>query len=266
VARNRPSASAPSELRRARIVDALRSHEFVRVADLGEMLGVSSVTVRGDLDVLAARGDVRRIRGGAMRQAPDAGRIIGPARQLAVAEEQLAIGRAAAALVREGECVLLDAGTAALALARALTERDDLHQAVVVTNGLETARMLGQSLPRLHVMLTGGTLQPAGQSLGDPLGDLLLARVNGHVAFLGAAGIAPGAGVTDDELTETGIRSRMLAAAERRVVLATGAAVGAVQMGQLCTIDDVDVLVTGPSADADVLETLRDGGLEVIVA
>src|SRR6201985_937001 len=53
-----------TERRRARIVELVRSHDFVRVADLGEMLGVSPVTVRGDLDVLAARGDVRRIRGG----------------------------------------------------------------------------------------------------------------------------------------------------------------------------------------------------------
>jgi DeoR family transcriptional regulator, aga operon transcriptional repressor len=97
--------------------------------------------------------------------------------------------------------------------------------------------------------------------------DLLeAASFDGPAAFLGAAGIAPGVGVTDVDLGETQIRARMLEAAERRVVLATGAAVGAVQMAQLCALDDVDVLVTGSSADPDVLQGLRDSGVEVIVA
>ena len=45
--------------------------EFARVADLSDMFGVSEVTVRSDLDVLASRGLVRSVRGGAMpRTAP----------------------------------------------------------------------------------------------------------------------------------------------------------------------------------------------------
>src|SRR3954451_23814604 len=84
-----------SDLRRTRILELVRSHDFVRVADLGEMLGVSSVTVRGDLDVLAAQGDLRRIRGGAISH--DA-----PAE--APADEDEGIGRAAAALLRDGDC------------------------------------------------------------------------------------------------------------------------------------------------------------------
>jgi DeoR/GlpR family transcriptional regulator of sugar metabolism len=78
-----PSASGASEARRARILELVRSHDFVRVGDLGEMLGVSSVTVRGDLDVLAARGELRRIRGGAVSQGPRRAPAVGDERELA---------------------------------------------------------------------------------------------------------------------------------------------------------------------------------------
>src|SRR3954451_13885060 len=109
-----PSAAPASDQRRARILELVRSHDFVRVADLGEMLGVSSVTVRGDLDVLAARGELRRIRGGAVSQEPRRAAPAGDEREL------VAIARAAAALVDDGECVFVGGGAFAPALAQAI--------------------------------------------------------------------------------------------------------------------------------------------------
>src|SRR3954471_11388655 len=93
-----PSAAPASDQRRARILELVRSHDFVRVADLGEMLGVSSVTVRGDLDVLAARGELRRIRGGAVSQEP---RRAAEDRR----SEERSIAQLAAGLVNDDECV-----------------------------------------------------------------------------------------------------------------------------------------------------------------
>ena len=60
------SEGVPAQLRRQRILELIRTHEFVRVAELGEAFGVSQVTARADLDALARRGLVRRIRGGAI--------------------------------------------------------------------------------------------------------------------------------------------------------------------------------------------------------
>jgi DeoR family transcriptional regulator of aga operon len=236
-----------TERRRARIVELVRSHDFVRVADLGEMLGVSPVTVRGDLDVLAARGDVRRIRGGAISH--DA-----PAE--APADEDEGIGRAAAALLAEGECAFVAAG--AVGLARALAGR----RGVVVTNGLDVARLLAGGLP--EVVVTGGTL--SGEALLDPLAEPVLERVHGDVAFVGCAGIDAVAGATDVSLPVAAVKRRLLLAAARRVVLVPAAGVGAVRTGAVCAVDDVDVLVTGGGAPAGALDALREVGVEVVVA
>src|SRR3954470_6792435 len=126
-------------LRRDRMLGVIRERDFVRVADLSERFGISEVTVRSDLDALASRGEVHRIRGGAIpRTLPDKERPFEES-EASMADEKVAIGRAAAALVRDGEAVLMDVGTTTAAAARALAQRDDLRNVVVFTNGLKTA-------------------------------------------------------------------------------------------------------------------------------
>jgi DeoR family transcriptional regulator of aga operon len=238
-----------SERRRARIVELVRSHDFVRVADLGEMFGVSPVTVRGDLDVLAARGEIRRIRGGAISQdAPP-----GPAE-----DEDDGIGRAAASLLEDGDCAFVGAG--ALGLARALA-RNPVRDAVVVTNGLDVADTLAGA--GYKVIVTGGTV--AGSALLDPLGELVMARVNADVAFVPCAAVAAG-GATDPDLRLAAAARRMLDGAARRVVLVPGLGVGRVRTGVVCPADDIDVVVTGRGADSGAVTALREQGIEVVVA
>src|SRR5690242_10822089 len=119
----------PTEMRRAQILTYIKSRDFVRVTDLSGRFHVSEVTVRGDLDVLAERGEVRRIRGGAMpRTLPNVEER--PFANERVAEKQ-AIGRLAASLIAPGETIILDVGTTTTAVARALMQREDLRDIVV---------------------------------------------------------------------------------------------------------------------------------------
>src|SRR5215472_15763099 len=105
----RTDGDLPTELRRAQILAYVNARDFVRVTDLSSRFRVSEVTVRADLDVLAERGDIRRIRGGAMPQVrpnieerPFADERV---------HEKLAIGRATAGLIAPGETLILDVGT-----------------------------------------------------------------------------------------------------------------------------------------------------------
>src|SRR3954452_1046383 len=116
----------PAAERREAMLAALRAHEFLRVTELGERFGVSEVTVRADLDALAALGEVRRVPGGAMLLSnPRAERSFEDQRG-AHADEKAAIARAAAALVSNGDVIALDVGTTTTALAVALCAREEL--------------------------------------------------------------------------------------------------------------------------------------------
>ncbi len=255
----------PAEMRRDQILAYIKSRDFARVVDLSAMFRVSEVTVRGDLDVLADRGQIRRIRGGAMpRSMPNSERPFEEMKSSRVAEKAN-IGRLAASLVDHGETILLDVGTTTTAVARALLEREELRDIVLFTNAVNIALELEVAIPRFTVVLTGGTLRPMQHSLVDPLGSVILEQINAHTVFLGCNGIDATHGVTNVNLPEAAMKRRMLQAARRRVIVADGSKVGEVALAYLCGVDEIDLLITDNSADAAVLASLRERDLEVLV-
>jgi DeoR family transcriptional regulator of aga operon len=248
-------------LRRDRMLAVIRERDFVRVGELSERFDVSEVTVRSDLDALAGRGEVHRIRGGAIpRTLPDKERPFEES-ETSFAEEKVAIGRAAAELIRDGETLLIDVGTTTAAAARALTARTELRNVTVFTNGLKTALELEPANPRITVVLLGGTLRPLQHSLVEPMASLILEQINVHTLILGCNGVDPTAGVTNVNLPEAEVKKRMLRAAARRV--ADGSKIGRVELAHLCPIEDINLVITGESADPGVVDALRERGCEV---
>jgi DeoR family transcriptional regulator of aga operon len=244
----------------------IRGREFVRVGELSERFGISEVTVRSDLDALASQGEVHRIRGGVIaRTAADRERPFERS-ETSFAAEKLAIGRAAAQLVRDGEALLMDVGTTAAAAARALTARTDLNDVVVFTNGVNTGLELEAAAPRVTVVMLGGTLRPLQHSLVEPMASVILERIMVHTLILGCNGVDPVGGVTNVNVPEAEVKKRMLQAAERRVVLADGSKLGRTELAHLCPIEDVDLVITGKSADRAVVAQLRKRGCEVRIA
>ena len=260
-----PTAPVPPSLRRERMLAEIKEREFVRVGELSSRFGVSAVTVRGDLDSLAAKGKVHRVRGGAIpRMIPSQEQPFENSVS-SFAAEKVAIGQAAAALLEDGETVLIDVGTTAAATARAVAARTELQDVVVFTNGLKTALELESASPRITVVVLGGTLRPLQHSLVDPLATLILEQISVKTVLLGCNGVDPLGGITNINLPEAEVKKRMLAVAARRVVLADGSKLGRVEVARLAGVGDVDMVITGPSADPAVVEALRDRGCDVRV-
>ncbi len=256
----------PARVRRDRIRAIVRDREFVPVSELADRFDVSEVTVRGDLDALAERGQLRRVRGGAL---PAAGTIVEHPfedSQVTAAREKRDIGRAAAALVTSGDTVILDVGTTTTEVARELARREDLTEVTVFTSSLTIAMALEAATPRITVVVTGGTLRPTQHSLVEPLAGLVLERIHARICFLGCNGVDAAAGVTNVNLPETHVKQLMLRAAQRRVVCADHRKVGAVALAHVCDLEDIDLLVTDHAADPELLAGLRDTGLEVQLA
>jgi DeoR family transcriptional regulator, aga operon transcriptional repressor len=252
--------------RREQMLVVVRDHDFVRVAELGSVFGVSEMTVRTDLDALSERGALRRVRGGAVQVSPARRERPFEETSAAFAVEKSRIGYAAAQLVNQGETIILDVGTTTTAVARALLRRDEVGEIVVITNALNIALELEAGAPRITVIVTGGTLRPLQHSLINPMGDAILERIAGATLFLGCNGVHPVAGVTNINLQEADIKLRMLRAARRRIVVADGSKLGEIEVARLCGLDEVDVLVTGSSAQPEMVKQLRLAGLEVLIA
>ncbi len=256
----------PMPVRRARVLETVRREQFASVADLSAAFGVSEVTIRNDLDILAGEGALRRVRGGAVHRT---GRNFeepfedAEVRQVAA---KLAIAAAAAELVESGQTVILDAGATATVTARAIAAREDLHDVLVFTNGVPVALALEPAIPRISVLLTGGTLRRLQHSLVNPFGTTILDQVHAHLVILECDGIDASAGITHINVAEVEIKRLMMRAARKRVLVADSSKVGQVSLVHLYPLEEIDSLITDGGADPDVLEALREQGVDIRIA
>src|SRR5690606_33235204 len=151
--------------RQAAILERVRTDGAVRVSDLVAELGVSDMTMRRDLEVLADRGLVSKVHGGATAVQP--GSTDEPefaAKAIRQRAEKRAIAAAAAQLVKPGTAVALSAGTTTAELARRLTEVPEL---TVVTNSIPVADVFDKAgRTDQTVVLTGGVRTPSDALVG----------------------------------------------------------------------------------------------------
>jgi DeoR family transcriptional regulator of aga operon len=248
------------EERREKIIAELRHQGRCVVAELARRLSVSEVTIRQDLDALAAEGLLRRTHGGALLEG-----TVRPERPFQVEEtsrraEKERIAAAALAQLSGGETVILDVGTTVTAAARRLVGSGKVP--TVFTNGLNIAAVL-EADPSITTVVTGGTVRPQQHSLVNPFAELVLARINADVAFLGASGIAADHGVTNVNAAEAQLKARFVKAARRRILLADATKLGVVALAKFAEIREIDLLITDRSADREVVRALRERGLEV---
>ena len=254
------SEPASGAARRAGMRTLIDASSFTRVADLSERFGVSTVTVRADLEVLEADGAIMRIRGGAMPARDLAERPFEQA-QVEAAAQKASIAAAAVDQLEPGMTVLLDVGTTTAAIAHEIAARTELRDLTVITSGLTIALTLEGVLDRLNVIVTGGSLRRLQHSLVPPLADAVLGRVHADIAFIGCTGVDARVGVTNINLPETEVKRAMVAAASRVVVVADSSKLGRVHVGRVAATDAVDLLVTGADAPSSMLDELRARGI-----
>jgi DeoR/GlpR family transcriptional regulator of sugar metabolism len=246
--------------RRALILDRLATEGRVLAADLGDELNVSIDTVRRDLRELDAVGLLRRVHGGALPRGGDNAPFASRARR--APEAKASIAQRAAAMVKDGQVVVLDSGTTTLELARAL--RPDL-QASVITTSPPIALALAEH-PGLTVTVIGGTLRhQALATVGAATVDALR-LIRADLLFLGVCGLHPKIGVTTDDVEERHVKAAMIAGAGEVVAVADHDKLGTAMPVVVAPLSSVTCLVTDAAAPDAVLAPYRELDIEVIRA
>lgn len=248
--------------RRDRILELLQRDKQVLVKDLAHKFNVSEGTLRIDLRILEDEGLLERTHGGAVpvraqgaiRDARD------PSRSEVNYEEKRAIGRKAANLVASGQCIILDASSTVLELAKALTDHNYL---TIVTNGLEAAMTLNKN-PRNNVILIGGVLRVGSKTVEGVLGKDILAGIHADLFFTSAEGIGPQEGMTDFSLYEAELKKLMAANAHRTVALADYTKLGRRSIATSVLFKDIHTLITDKKADKEFIRHIK--GAEVLIA
>lgn len=250
------------EERKRRILELVRNGDAVTVGDLSAEFGVSESTIRRDLRELEQSGLLERTHGGAL---PTEGTLAEPSfaeKAVQNNEAKAAIARLAASMVRDGDSIILDAGTTTLQIARLLRHRRNL---TVVTNAFHIAAELCD-IPEIEVIVTGGTVRGNTLALVGPTAERNLAEVNVDLLFLGTNGVDIARGLTTPTQAEAAVKRCMIASARRVVVVADHTKFGKVAFATIAPVTAAHAIITERTLDPTVEADLVSAGIEVLTA
>lgn len=251
--------------RRNKIKEILFDRQSVKVSELVSLFDVSEETIRRDLNQLEREGLIHKIYGGAVLvdELREAVQFIPPVQQRKVEyrDEKDAIGKEASKIVRDGQIIILDAGSTVWFVAKHLKGVKDL---TIVTNSIDIAQECSM-LDTAEIFLVGGKLQQKSMSLVGPQAQIEFQKYNADIVFLGASGISQRKGFTSSDIYEAEIKRSMLAAGQKVVVVADHSKFERQALISFAQFQDVDMFVTSDRADEMMLESIGRENVEVVV-
>jgi DeoR/GlpR family transcriptional regulator of sugar metabolism len=242
--------------RRRALLDTLQRDGEVHVRQLAAELSCSEMTVRRDLDVLEHDGVVRRVHCGAIRVQLRRDELPYAARVLEAIEAKQRIGRAVAALIADGETVILDGGTTTLEVARALRGRP----VTVLPLGLRILLELADD-DAVSLICPGGDVRPGELVVTGDLAEVAFERLRFDTLVLGCCGLDEHEGVTTHMPADARVKRAALRSARRTIVASDATKIGLVTFGHVCSLAAAERLVT--DADAELAAPLAAAGLPV---
>lgn len=246
------------------ILTKVRQFGAVRVASLVRELNVSDMTIRRDLEVLAERGLLEKVHGGAT--ALPGGAAYEPSfsnKSSRQQREKESIAALASRLVQPGSAVGLSAGTTTFSVARHLI---DIPGLTIVTNSVQVADLLHQAGGKNHtVLLTGGQRTPSDALVG-PFAVSALESTHLDLVFMGVHGMTLEAGFTTPNLLEAETNRALIAAGRRLVVVADHSKWGIIGISSIASLDQANTLITDVGLPQHAHELLAEQVGELVIA
>ncbi|WP_435273510.1 DeoR/GlpR family DNA-binding transcription regulator [Streptomyces parvulus] len=246
--------------RRTHLLDLLARTGKVVAKDVAAELGISEDSVRRDLRDLAAEGLCQRVYGGALPASPavvdyDARRELGTVGKRKVAA-------VAAGLVRPGGSVILDGGTTALAVARALPAE---LTCTVITHSPTIATALIEH-PRAELFLLGGRVFKHSAVTCGAAAVEAAQNVSADLCLLGVTGVHPDAGLTTADADEAAMKRALSARAAETYILASSEKIGTASPYRVLPWEKVTGLITDAGPHDATVDRLGALGVEVLAA
>jgi DeoR/GlpR family transcriptional regulator of sugar metabolism len=243
------------------LFDYITAHKSAQITRLCDEFDISISTVRRDLIELEQRGLITRVHGGAVLVEKDNELPI-LQRSVHQAEEKQRIGAAAANLVADNETIMITSGTTTEAMLPFLAKKNNL---TVITNAINNAYHLAR-YPEIAVIVLGGWLRHAEFSVHGHLVESGLKELQPQKLFHGIFGICPAAGLTGSDLQEVQSDRFLIATIPQLIILADHTKFCRSGPVRLAPITAVSTVVTDDQAPAEDVRSLREQGVEVILA
>ncbi len=247
--------------RQAQIIAALRHSGSLPIAELAALTGVSEETIRRDAVHLQESGQVHKLHG-ALELPHNMSEASYERRMREAAPAKIAIAKAAAQIVRDGESLIIDTGTTTTFFARELRKRRNL---TVITNSTEIARTLAD-VPGNTVLLAGGELQSDSGGTYGPSAVEFVSRFRVKHAFISASALDIALGPMDHRLEEAEFAAMAVERASHRVILADSSKFGITSFARVCSFSSIEIVVTEQTPPAEFFAALREQDTRLVIA
>lgn len=249
------------EERKKEILDILNLKGNVKVSELSKHYNVSEVTIRKDLQELEEAGLIERVHGGAVVPQKAKYEPTFTEKTDKYIDEKIAIGKAAASLIKEGDTIALDAGTTTLQLAKNISHEN----LTVITNSLDIAEELADR-KNMEVIVIGGSLRCETRALVGPVSNMALENFNVDKAFIGVNGISIKKGATTPDVTEAHTKKALIECSKETIILCDHSKFDFVSFSKIVDMNEIDCIVTDDGAEEDTIKAFSEKGFKIIIA
>lgn len=243
------------------ILNYLKEHGNITTNEVCRLLEVSPATARNDLNRLEKEKLILKTHGGAsLLETENTGILASYAfgeRQQVNLSQKEAITNEAVKLIEDNQCIIMDASSTALTLAKKLSK---FNRLIVVTNGIYTVLEL-KDMPNITVIFIGGIVTKKSGSVEGMLGKELLSHINADYAFVSARGFTLEEGLTDFNIYESELKKEMIKHSKKCVALLDSSKLESTSTANFCNAQDVDILITDSGVKDEILEKYRNAGI-----
>jgi DeoR/GlpR family transcriptional regulator of sugar metabolism len=243
--------------RRKEILKLINRDEHISGTELADLLKVSSVTIRKDLNILESEGLLKRIHGGAIINEDE-----DIDNRLAINyEKKLRIAKKVASLVDKGETVLIESGSVNALLARELVKKG----VTIITTNIYIARQFRKEGPA-RVILLGGLYQHESESLVGKITKACIDQINYDKAFIGIDGYSSGTGFTNSDLLRAEISTYIIKNSSDAYIVSDSSKFGRIELTSICDLSDINHIATDSELGSSFVTEFIKAGKDLILA
>jgi len=247
--------------RQAKILQMVREREFIETEELAKILDVSRVTIRRDLRSLSEQNLIRLDHGGSaiVDYLEGLNEPLYDTKVYLNHGQKEAIGAAAAALIENGDTIILDSGTTNAEIAHHL-KHTTLRNLTVITCDLMVAKMLCPE-PNMNVLMLGGILRHSYYSAYGPYTEYTLRNVKANKFFLGIDAASIDNGISNLVLEEVPVKQLSISVSDKTILVADSAKLGHNAPYRVCGWDQINQVITDSCAKPEIQQYLSKNNI-----
>lgn len=250
------------ERRRREIANRIYQDGTVSSEELAAEFNVSPMTIWRDLKALEDKAIIQRVHGGAAALDNATIEPVYTNKQSINRRQKERIAQYACQhFVKEGEVIVLEAGTTAMAMVKHL----QYAHLTIITNGLGTLNALANVQPTIEAICCGGILRDVGKTFVGPHAVQFFEGIRTHKVFLSATGITIEDGISDPNMLEIQVKRAMASRADSVILLLDSSKFGVRSLQTILPIDHISAIVTDAEPDTRYVDWLHEHGVDLHV-